>query len=285
MAPIIKEVSSNPDTNAFAGTEYTKQLELQQGTSPVTWSVVQGPGSIEVDSNGLVKGWTPVGCDVNDLITIEIQAQNPHGSDTETWQVEPRVYYMADNIVDFNDIATMTDEWLLTDSNLVADLDCSGDVDFLDYAILAEDWLYEETFLEITNLSPSGYEVSYDDLDVGELMYVDRSYTYISVPAAYQNKTYIKTANDDKHSTGDSFMTFDINLDASVYVAHDDRIETKPSWMSSFTDTGDDLVDDGESVHYSLYKKDFSAGTVTLGGNEGGGQPDCGMYTVVIIEQ
>ena len=46
-----------------------------------------------------------------------------------------------------------------------------------------------------------------------------------------------------------------------------------------------DLVDNGESVHFSLYKKDFSTGTVTLGGNEGGGQPNCSMYTVVVIEQ
>ncbi len=183
----------------------------------------------------------------------------------------------------------MTDEWLLTGSSLVTDLDCSGDIDFYDYAIFADEWSKEQAplDLEITNLNPGNYEVSYDNLAVDELMYVDRSYTYNTVPSAYQNKTYIKTGNDDKNSTGDSFMSFDVNRAVSVYVAHDDRITTKPSWLTAdFTDTGDDLVsgsDDHE--HLSLYQRDYgSAGTVTLGGNGGSGYT-CSMYTVVIIEQ
>jgi len=287
LAPAIVEVTPDPDTNVYAGREYTKQLQLQRGSAPITWSVEQGPAELQVNSSGYVYDWIPGGCDVNTLITIEIEAQNSYGSDTETWQVQPQDYYLADYVVDFNDLAVMADEWLLNDGNLVTDLDCSSSVDFYDYAMLANEWGQEQAppDLEITNLDPSSYEVSYDDLDVGELMYVDRSYTYTSVPSAYQNKTYIKTANDDKHSTDSSFMTFDINRDASVYVAHDDRLTTKPSWLGSFTDTGDDLIDDGEYVHFSLYKKDFSTGTVTLGGNEGGGQPNCGMYTVVVIEK
>jgi len=141
--------------------------------------------------------------------------------------------------------------------------------------------------LVISNLDPSSYNVVYDSLAAGQLLYVDRSIQYVTVPSAYQGETFIQTENDDKHSTGSSFMSFSINQDCSVYVAHDDRLTTKPSWLTSnFTDTGDDLVDnDAESVHLSLYKKDFSAGTVTLGGNEGGGQPNCSMYTVVVIEQ
>jgi len=140
-----------------------------------------------------------------------------------------------------------------------------------------------ESFI-ISNLSPTNYETVYDALNVGQLLYVDRTAEYATVPSSYQGKTYIKTGNDDKHSTDSSFMSFDINHEASVYVAHDDRLASKPTWLTSdFTDTGDDLVDDGESVVLSLYKKDFASGTVTLGGNEGGGQPNCSMYTVVVI--
>jgi len=138
--------------------------------------------------------------------------------------------------------------------------------------------------LEISNLNPSAYNIVYDALNTGQLLYVDRTVGYASVPATYQGMTFIQTANDDKQSSGSSFVSFDINYDCTIYVAHDDRLSTKPSWLTTnFTDTGDDLVDDsGESVHLSLYEKVFSAGTVTLGGNEGGGQPDCSMYTVVI---
>jgi len=290
MPPTITEVSPDPQT-IYTGTEYTKQLELQQGSLPITWSVVQGPTGLQVNSSGYVYGWTPGGCDVGDSITIEIQALNAQGSDTETWQVEPEDYYLEDGFLDFNDLAVMADEWLNTGAGLAADLDCTSNVDFLDYAILADEYGSTEEppppDLVISSLSPGSYQVVYDALNVGQLLYVDRTVEYASVPSAYQAKTFIKTANDDKHETGSSFMSFDINRDASVYVAHDDRLSTKPGWLTTdFTDTGDDLVDDsGESVHLSLYKKDFTTGTVTLGGNEGGGQPNCSMYTVVVVEQ
>ncbi len=38
------------------------------------------------------------------------------------------------------------------------------------------------------------------------------------------------------------WFSFDAKQDVIVYVAHDDKITTKPSWLSSFTDTGDNLV-------------------------------------------
>jgi len=137
----------------------------------------------------------------------------------------------------------------------------------------------ETKMLVISDISPSAYDVSYDDLDEGELVYTDRSYTFSGVPAAYEQQTYIKTENDDKTSTGSSFLTFEINMASTVYVAHDDRITTKPDWMNSFTDTGDALTTGSDD--FSLYAKDFAAGTVTLGGNYGTGSHS--MYNVVVI--
>jgi len=60
-------------------------------------------------------------------------------------------------------------------------------------------------------------------------------------------------------------------------VAHDDRISQKPSWLTSFTDTGDDLVGGGGT--FSLYANNFSAGHISLGGNSGEGWS---MYNVVL---
>jgi hypothetical protein len=50
--------------------------------------------------------------------------------------------------------------------------------------------------------------------------------------------------------------------------------------MTSFTDIGDDLVIAGRT--HSIWKKDFTASTITLGGNEGGAK---NMYTVIIVGQ
>ncbi len=88
VAPIIAEVSPDPDHNAFAGIPYVKQLTLTQGSQPVTWSVNPGfpPGTV-VDSVGNVSGWTPGPADVGNTFTISIRATNAQGFDDETWQV------------------------------------------------------------------------------------------------------------------------------------------------------------------------------------------------------
>ena len=95
------------------------------------------------------------------------------------------------------------------------------------------------------------------------------------MPSAYQNKTFIKTSNDDKDGSPNNSLTFTVNKAVSVYVAHDDRIEVidKPSWLTdNFTDTGDDLSDDSpDNVTLSLYREDYPAGTVNLYQNGGSG--------------
>ena len=133
----------------------------------------------------------------------------------------------------------------------------------------------------ITVTSGQTYEIVHNGLQDGALVYVDRTYTYSGVPISVKGATYIKTANDDKLSGDSSFITFDVSQDVSVYVAHDDRIIVKPSWMTSFTDTGDDLVIASQA--HSIWKKNFTAGTITLGGNAGGSNSS--MYSIKIVEQ
>ncbi len=86
VPPIIQEVSPDPD-GGQVNVPYTRQLVLTQGTLPVTWSVVQGPTGLTVDSSGRVSGWTPASGDMGQTFTIEIRATNSFGSDTESWQV------------------------------------------------------------------------------------------------------------------------------------------------------------------------------------------------------
>ena len=112
--------------------------------------------------------------------------------------------------------------------------------------------------------SGEDYEVVESGLVDGALAYIDRSYTFTDIPAYLEAATYIKTANDDKVSVGDDFLSLDVNQDVTVYVAHDDLITDKPSWLLDFTDTGDQLVTTDKSL--SIYAKNFPAGTVTLGG-------------------
>jgi hypothetical protein len=98
-------------------------------------------------------------------------------------------------------------------------------------------------------------------------VYIDRNDTFIDIPGYLAGQTYIQTANDDKASTGTDFLSFDVNEDVTVYVAHDDTIEDISAWLNGFMDTGDELVTTDSNKSFSIYARDFTAGTVTLGGN------------------
>ncbi len=97
-------------------------------------------------------------------------------------------------------------------------------------------------------------------------MYIDRSYTYQTVPPALTGGTYLQTANGDKNSQGKSFLTFDVNQPVTVYAAHDQRITAKPSWLSAFTLTTTGWA--SSDTTFDVYEQSFPAGTVVLGGNQ-----------------
>jgi hypothetical protein len=135
------------------------------------------------------------------------------------------------------------------------------------------------TQLVISNLtvaSGKAYEVIYGGLVSGAKVYIDRGFVYSSVPDWLTGATYIKTANDDKSSTGDSFISFDVNQAVTIYVAHPYGSQDQPAWMASFSDTGADLVTTDRKLN--LFMKDFQAGTVTLGGNDASS-----MYTIIVV--
>lgn len=133
----------------------------------------------------------------------------------------------------------------------------------------------------ISNLTVgSGRAYVWDLLDVGKLQYIDRRFTFSVVPASYLGLQYLRTANDDKGSSGFSFISFDVDRSVTVYIAHDDRFAAKPSWLSGWRDTGADLISGAGT--FSLWAKDFTAGRVTLGGNTSDGVAQNSMYTVVV---
>ncbi|MCZ7649484.1 MAG: Ig-like domain-containing protein [Planctomycetota bacterium] len=127
----------------------------------------------------------------------------------------------------------------------------------------------------------TAYEV--DTLAAGKLVYVDRAFTFTNVPAAYAGQEFIRTANNDKTVNAANYLTFTLTAAASVYVAYDVRASSAPSFIDgSWTTVADTL---GTSdVSRVLYRKDFAAGTVVLGGNQQGGPTGAGSnYNVLAI--
>jgi hypothetical protein len=103
---------------------------------------------------------------------------------------------------------------------------------------------------------------------VGNTLYGDRTFTFASLPAVIIGANWIKTANASKNYTSDPLASFTLTQSATVYVSLDDRITNLPAWVSSWNDSGINLLSNGLSgtETFSLYRKTYSANTlVSLG--------------------
>jgi hypothetical protein len=89
IAPVIAEVSPDPHS-ARVGLPYTRQLTLVAGTLPITWSLPQKPVGAQINSEGLVTGWTPSTGELNSAVGFQARADNGSGFDTESWSVHVR---------------------------------------------------------------------------------------------------------------------------------------------------------------------------------------------------
>jgi putative membrane-bound dehydrogenase-like protein len=113
-----------------------------------------------------------------------------------------------------------------------------------------------------------------------QLSYTDRPYAFTRVPASLDGAEIIRTANEDDGSRGQSFLTFDLALASTVFVAHDVRVKDRPEWMQAFADS--DLSAATSDTQFRLWSKDFPPGKVTLGGNIGVQAGPKANYFVVI---
>jgi hypothetical protein len=140
------------------------------------------------------------------------------------------------------------------------------------------------TGIRITNLSVRTgrvYKVMNGALAAGATAYVDRT-TTISSPVAtsLQQATYIETAAADRNAYpgSNNLMTFNVDRDADVFVAHDKRTAL-PKWLTYFRATGLDLV--VGTVHMSVFSRRFAAGPVRLGSNVAAPENER-MYLVIV---
>ena len=106
-----------------------------------------------------------------------------------------------------------------------------------------------------------------DELDLGKEVYIDRDYTFTSIPGFLLMREFIRTTNDDKFETAVDFLTFILGADAREYVLFDDRATKLPAWLKGETWALDVNTVNTSDVLRRGYYKDFAAGAVRLGGN------------------
>jgi len=133
--------------------------------------------------------------------------------------------------------------------------------------------------LSVKDTANAGAWALLTNLQAGNLEFGDRTYTFTSVPAALAGSAWIRTANLSRGYTGTPLVTFTISQAADVYVGIDNRT-TAPSWMSDWVNSGLTLVNnESTSRTFVLYRKNFAAGTVSLGPLNNSG---VSMYSVIV---
>ncbi len=124
-----------------------------------------------------------------------------------------------------------------------------------------------------------------DNLQVGTVLYGDRTYTLASAPDDLVGARWIRTANDSRMATADPLASFTISAPAVVAVGIETR-GPKPAWVdATWTDTGTQLTDfEGSTSYrrYEVYTKAFPAGPVTLG-PLALPSASANMYTVAVL--
>ncbi|MEM9055943.1 MAG: Ig-like domain-containing protein [Pseudomonadota bacterium] len=117
--------------------------------------------------------------------------------------------------------------------------------------------------LEITGTEPAGY--LWNTLAVSQPVYLDRNYTFVTIPEAFVGLPYLITANNDKRQTADPFVRFTVNVPVTVYVAYDARSSDLPAWLDGWTATGETWRT--TDTTFNVFARDFDAGLIGLGGN------------------
>lgn len=131
--------------------------------------------------------------------------------------------------------------------------------------------------VQITEVNHGNYQLT--TVQVGDPYYVDRDYKIQSIPNELQSAVWLKTANNDKFSTGNDFLEFTINQKSDVFVGYDSRLKPLPNWLASWDTTQYRIVDEHEDT-FRVYHMVYDSGQVVLGGNYGTDQSN--MYLVLL---
>ncbi|MEM7207318.1 MAG: chitobiase/beta-hexosaminidase C-terminal domain-containing protein, partial [Pseudomonadota bacterium] len=164
--------------------------------------------------------------------------------------------------------------------------------DLWDQTITGAGGCAPNTFL-LSQLTPSTVSpyLKQNLIEVGNEYYVDSDEVIQSIPASenLSDARWIMTANDDRNNSQNTYISFNLDRDADVYVAYDydpsNSSDSLPNWMSTFTDTGEVVTTSNpDASQLRLFRQSFTAGTVSLGGNMASGASGSEATYIVIVK-
>ncbi|HXV65266.1 MAG TPA: hypothetical protein VEK15_31515 [Vicinamibacteria bacterium] len=139
--------------------------------------------------------------------------------------------------------------------------------------------------LVLSDLRPASLGAEY--IGPGDRYYVDRDYELVVVPEVLEGALWIRTRNDDKLVDASRFLTFQVTRPVTVYVGFDARATSIPRWIQTWTSIDETIQVAGDVMgKFDLFRRDFPAGPVELGGTSAPGAAWNGgrsHYVVAIV--
>lgn len=121
---------------------------------------------------------------------------------------------------------------------------------------------------------------------VGTFAYIDRVYTLTALSETLTGARLVQTANDDKFQTASNYLQFAVDRPATLYVCYSEVATAHPAWLGGWSATSETCsTTDTGSPDRVVYRRNVSAGGVTLGGNReapAAGLPDYSNYLVIV---
>lgn len=135
----------------------------------------------------------------------------------------------------------------------------------------------------IKTRSNGKYQLVTGGLLPGAPVYTDRDYGLRQMPPVLLGADFIRTANQDDASRGDTWLTCEALLPIRVSLGIDTRITEPPRWVREHFQRSDQrlVTDDGI---LQLYSRDCSAGPIELGGNTDDGKAGGKSNYIVVLE-
>ncbi len=128
--------------------------------------------------------------------------------------------------------------------------------------------------ISITNLNPSDYET--EMLEEDDKYYIDGNKKIKEIPDEFEGLLWIKTDDSDKNKGTN--VSFETGRAVTVFVGYDKRGEA-PYWLSQWTYWGEGIETTADKgTPFKIYHKDFDAGSVILGSNNG----SKAMYIILV---
>jgi len=122
-------------------------------------------------------------------------------------------------------------------------------------------------------------------IESGDEYLVDSIATIQTIPAVLSNAVWLNTAQADVSNASASFVSFDVDRSATIYVAYDADATVLPDWLnpatSGFSATG--LSIQTTQTGYTVYSRSVSAGNIFFGGNAAAGADGNDMFIVAVV--